>query len=76
MFQIQRVYSMKDWMDHRLSVLRDDKTLDLYDLLEKKRLQDLQKVVKVVNYAKEEKNMTSSETKAADPQRKKDRKHE
>ena len=67
---------MKEWMEHRLSVLRDNKTLDLYDLLEKKRLQDLQKVVKVVNYAKEEKNMKSSETKAAAPQLKKDRKHE
>ena len=47
---------MKDWIEHRLNVLRSDKTLDLYDLLEKKRLQNLQESSKVVNYAKVEKN--------------------
>ena len=51
---------MKDWIEHRLNVLRSDKTLDLYDLLEKKRLQDLQEPVKSVNYAKVEKNSKSS----------------
>ena len=51
---------MKDWIEHRLNVLRSDKTLDLYDLLEKKRLQDLQEPSKVVNYAKVEKNSKSS----------------
>ena len=56
----QKADSMKDWIEHRLNVLRDNKTLDLYDLLEKKRLQGLQKSVKVVNYAKEEKNSKSS----------------
>lgn len=51
---------MKDWIEHRLNVLRSDKTLDLYDLLEKKRLQNLQDDSKVVNYAKVEKNSKSS----------------
>ena len=51
---------MKDWIEHRLNVLRSDKTLDLYDLLEKKRLQDLQNDSKVVNYAKVEKNSERS----------------
>jgi len=51
---------MKDWIEHRLNVLRSDKTLDLYDLLEKKRLQDLQEPVKSVNYAKSEKNIDLS----------------
>tara|TARA_Y100000004_G_scaffold2169_1_gene2672 strand:- start:224 stop:421 length:198 start_codon:yes stop_codon:yes gene_type:complete len=51
---------MKDWIEHRLNVLRSDKTLDLYDLLEKKRLQNLQESSKVVNYAKVEKNSKSS----------------
>ena len=51
---------MKDWIEHRLNVLRSDKTLDLYDLLEKKRLQNLQDSSKVVNYAKVEKNSKSS----------------
>ena len=51
---------MKDWIEHRMKVLRSDKTLDLYDLLEKKRLQDLQEPVKFVNYAKVEKNSKSS----------------
>ena len=51
---------MKDWIEHRLNVLRSDKTLDLYDLLEKKRLQDLQEPSKVVNYAKSEKNIDLS----------------
>ena len=51
---------MKDWIEHRMKVLRSDKTLDLYDLLEKKRLQDLQEPSKVVNYAKVEKNSKSS----------------
>ena len=51
---------MKDWIEHRLNVLRSDKTLDLYDLLEKKRLQDLQEPSKVVNYAKVQKNSKSS----------------
>ena len=51
---------MKDWIEHRLNVLRSDKTLDLYDLLEKKRLQNLQDDSKVVNYAKVVKNSKSS----------------
>ena len=51
---------MKDWIEHRLNVLRSDKTLDLYDLLEKKRLQNLQDSSKVVNYAKVVKNSKSS----------------
>ena len=51
---------MKDWIEHRLNVLRSEKTLDLYDLLEKKRLQDLQIDSKVVNYAKVEKNSKRS----------------
>ena len=51
---------MKDWIEHRMKVLRSEKTLDLYDLLEKKRLQDLQEPSKVVNYAKVEKNSKSS----------------
>ena len=51
---------MKDWIEHRLNVLRSEKTLDLYDLLEKKRLQNLQDDSKVVNYAKVEKNSESS----------------
>jgi len=51
---------MKDWIEHRLNVLRSEKTLDLYDLLEKKRLQNLQESSKVVNYAKVEKNSKSS----------------
>tara|TARA_B100001778_G_C18324916_1_gene510391 strand:+ start:416 stop:613 length:198 start_codon:yes stop_codon:yes gene_type:complete len=51
---------MKDWIEHRLNVLRSDKTLDLYDLLEKKRLQDLQEPSKVVNYAKSGKNIDLS----------------
>ena len=51
---------MKDWIEHRMKVLRSDKTLDLYDLLEKKRLQDLQEPVKSVNYAKSEKNIDLS----------------
>ena len=51
---------MLDWIEHRLNVLRSDKTLDLYDLLEKKRLQDLQEPVKSVNYAKSEKNIDLS----------------
>ena len=51
---------MKDWIEHRLNVLRSDKTLDLYDLLEKKRLQTFQDDRKVVNYAKVEKNSKSS----------------
>ena len=51
---------MKDWIEHRMKVLRSDKTLDLYDLLEKKRLQDLQEPVKSVNYAKVQKNSKSS----------------
>ena len=51
---------MKDWIEHRMKGLRSDKTLDLYDLLEKKRLQDLQEPSKVVNYAKVEKNSKSS----------------
>ncbi len=51
---------MKDWIEHRLNVLRSDKTLDLYDLLEKKRLQDLQEPVKSVNYAKTKKNIDLS----------------
>ncbi len=51
---------MKDWIEHRMKVLRSEKTLDLYDLLEKKRLQDLQEPVKSVNYAKVEKNSKSS----------------
>ena len=51
---------MKDWIEHRMKVLRSEKTLDLYDLLEKKRLQDLQEPVKFVNYAKVEKNSKSS----------------
>ena len=54
---------MKDWIEHRLNVLRSDKTLDLYDLLEKKRLQNLQDDSKVVNYAKVEKNSKSSSIK-------------
>tara|TARA_Y100001937_G_scaffold97254_1_gene132418 strand:+ start:334 stop:531 length:198 start_codon:yes stop_codon:yes gene_type:complete len=54
---------MKDWIEHRLNVLRSDKTLDLYDLLEKKRLQNLQDKSKVVNYAKVEKNSKSSSIK-------------
>ena len=54
---------MKDWIEHRLNVLRSDKTLDLYDLLEKKRLQNLQESSKVVNYAKVEKNSESSSIK-------------
>ena len=54
---------MKDWIEHRLNVLRSDKTLDLYDLLEKKRLQNLQDKSKVVNYAKVEKNSESSSIK-------------
>ena len=54
---------MKDWIEHRLNVLRSDKTLDLYDLLEKKRLQNLQESSKVVNYAKVEKNSKSSSIK-------------
>ena len=54
---------MKDWIEHRLNVLRSDKTLDLYDLLEKKRLQNLQDSSKVVNYAKVEKNSKSSSIK-------------
>ena len=54
---------MKDWIEHRLNVLRSDKTLDLYDLLEKKRLQGLQKSVKVVNYANEQKNSKHSSLK-------------
>ncbi len=51
---------MRDWIENRLKVLRSDKTLDLYDLLEKKRLQNLQDDSKVVNYAKVEKNSESS----------------
>ena len=51
---------MLDWIEHRMKVLRSDKTLDLYDLLEKKRLQDLQDVSKVVNYAKTKKNIDLS----------------
>ena len=51
---------MKDWIEHRMKVLRSEKTLDLYDLLEKKRLQDLQNDSKVVNYAKVEKNSERS----------------
>ena len=51
---------MRDWIENRLKVLRSDKTLDLYDLLEKKRLQNLQDDSKVVNYAKVEKNSKSS----------------
>jgi len=51
---------MKDWIEHRMKVLRSEKTLDLYDLLEKKRLQDLQEPVKSVNYAKSEKNIDLS----------------
>jgi hypothetical protein len=51
---------MKDWIEHRMKVLRSEKTLDLYDLLEKKRLQDLQEPVKSVNYAKVQKNSKSS----------------
>ena len=51
---------MKDWIEHRMKVLRSEKTLDLYDLLEKKRLQNLQDSSKVVNYAKVEKNSKSS----------------
>ena len=54
---------MKDWIEHRLNVLRDDKTLDLYDLLEKKRLQNLQDSVKGVNYAKDQKNSDRSSIK-------------
>ena len=54
---------MKDWIEHRLNVLRSDKTLDLYDLLEKKRLQSLQDDSKVVNYAKVEKNSDRSSIK-------------
>lgn len=54
---------MKDWIEHRLNVLRSDKTLDLYDLLEKKRLQNLQDDSKVVNYAKVEKNSDRSSIK-------------
>ena len=51
---------MKDWIEHRMKVLRSEKTLDLYDLLEKKRLQNLQEPVKSVNYAKVQKNSKSS----------------
>jgi|TARA_R100001079_G_scaffold38048_1_gene19193 hypothetical protein len=51
---------VRDWIENRLKVLRSDKTLDLYDLLEKKRLQNLQDDSKVVNYAKVEKNSESS----------------
>ena len=51
---------MRDWIENRLKVLRSDKTLDLYDLLEKKRLQNLQDDSKVVNYAKVENNSESS----------------
>tara|TARA_B100000902_G_scaffold234024_1_gene221885 strand:+ start:99 stop:296 length:198 start_codon:yes stop_codon:yes gene_type:complete len=51
---------MKDWIEHRMKVLRSEKTLDLYDLLEKKRLQDLQEPVKSVNYAKVQKNSNRS----------------
>ena len=54
---------MRDWIENRLKVLRSDKTLDLYDLLEKKRLQNLQDKSKVVNYAKVEKNSKSSSIK-------------
>ena len=54
---------MRDWIENRLKVLRSDKTLDLYDLLEKKRLQNLQDDSKVVNYAKVEKNSESSSIK-------------
>ena len=54
---------MRDWIENRLKVLRSDKTLDLYDLLEKKRLQNLQDDSKVVNYAKVEKNSKSSSIK-------------
>ena len=56
---------MKDWIEHRLNVLRSDKTLDLYDLLEKKRLQSLQEPVNNLQYAKVVKNMMSSPTKLA-----------
>ena len=59
----QKADSMKDWIEHRLNVLRDDKTLDLYDLLEKKRLQNLQDSVKGVNYAKDQKNSDRSSIK-------------
>jgi len=51
---------MKDWINARLNVLRSEKTLDLYDLLEKKRLQDLQEPVNSVNYAKVKKNSKRS----------------
>lgn len=51
---------MKDWIEHRLNVLRSDKTLDLYDLLEKKRLQSLQEPVNNLQYAKVVKNSKSS----------------
>ena len=51
---------MKDWIEHRMKVLRSDKTLDLYDLLEKKRLQNLQESVKNVKSAKVQKNSKSS----------------
>jgi hypothetical protein len=54
---------VRDWIENRLKVLRSDKTLDLYDLLEKKRLQNLQDDSKVVNYAKVEKNSESSSIK-------------
>ena len=54
---------MKDWIEHRMKVLRSDKTLDLYDLLEKKRLQNLQDSVKGVNYAKDQKNSDRSSIK-------------
>ena len=51
---------MKDWIEHRMKVLRSNKTLDLYDLLEKKRLQNLQEPVKNVKDAKVQKNSKSS----------------
>ena len=51
---------MKDWIEHRMKVLRSNKTLDLYDLLEKKRLQNLQDSVKNVKDAKVQKNSKSS----------------
>ena len=54
---------MKDWIEHRMKVLRSNKTLDLYDLLEKKRLQNLQDSVKGVNYAKDQKNSDRSSIK-------------
>ena len=54
---------MRDWIEHRMKVLRSNKTLDLYDLLEKKRLQNLQDSVKGVNYAKDQKNSDRSSIK-------------